>query len=230
MGSINYSGQEGNLYHRMRHSEIFGNEDLITAWGNYAQATYLSEVTSGHKVLEIGAGTGINLHSVNRLADVLAVEPAEEARVHCRKLGLKAISSIEDLPADTRFDYILMRHVLEHIAEPNKLLVRVRDILAPGGKLVLVLPVESPYKKIDPNDIDHHLYCWNRQTIGNLLTSLGYDVREARVNRYNGRRIFLPVFKLFGVGLYSKLLSLLGALIPHSEIIVVAEARDETST
>lgn len=230
MGSINYSGQEGNLYHRLRHGEIFGNEALIIAWSMYAQAIYLREATSGHKVLEIGAGTGINLHSVNKVADVVAVEPAEEAREHCRKLGIKAIPSIDDLPSDARFDYILMRHVLEHIKEPRQLLVRVRGILAPGGKLVLVLPVESPYKNIDPNDIDHHMYCWNRQTIGNLLTSLGYGVKETRVNRYNGRRFFLPVFKLFGVGLYGKLLFLLGTLIPLAEIIVVAEARDETPT
>ena len=51
---------------------------------------------------------------------------------------------------------------------------------------------------------------------------------EERINRYNGRRIFLPVFKLFGVGFYGKLLSLLGTLIPLAEIIVVAEVRDET--
>ncbi|MBU0480049.1 MAG: class I SAM-dependent methyltransferase [Proteobacteria bacterium] len=227
MGTINYTGQEGDQYHRLRHGEIFGNEDLITAWGRYAQATYLSEVTSAHKVLEIGAGTGINLSSVNKLADVVAVEPAEEAREHCRKLGIKAVSSLDDLPTDVRFDYILMRHVLEHTNEPRQFLVTVRNMLAQGGKLVLVLPVESPYKKIDPGDIDHHLYCWNRQTIGNLLTSLGYRVTEARINRYNGRRIFLPVFKFFGVGVYGKLLSILGTIIPHSEIIVVAEEKGE---
>jgi hypothetical protein len=87
-----------------------------------------------------------------------------------------------------------------------------------------VLPVESPFKKADRNDIDHHLYCWNRQTMANLLSSVGYRVTGARINRFNGRRILLPVFKRFGVRLYSKLLTLLGLLIPHSEIIMVAEA------
>jgi hypothetical protein len=110
MGPINYSGQEGDLYHRQRHGEIFGNKDLIRAWGEYAHITYLDGVAPGQRVLEIGAGTGINLHSVNKVADVVAIEPAEEARNHCERLGIKALPSIADLPSDERFDYVLMRH------------------------------------------------------------------------------------------------------------------------
>jgi SAM-dependent methyltransferase len=228
VGTIKYSGQAGDEYHRIRHKEIFGNDELIKAWGSYAQETYLKGVRPGHRVLEVGAGTGFNLHSVNGVADVTAIEPSEEAREHCRGLGINTLPSIEDLPTDARFDYILMRHVLEHVEEPVRLLVRSQELLAPDGKLVLVLPVESPFKKINPDDIDHHLYCWNRQTMGNLLASHGFKVTQARINPFNGRRIFLPVFRWAGLRYYSALMKFLGMVIPHSEIIMVAKVADKT--
>jgi 2-polyprenyl-3-methyl-5-hydroxy-6-metoxy-1,4-benzoquinol methylase len=165
MGLIDYSGQDGNVYHRVRHREIFGNAELISAWGAYAAAVYFRGVKPHHRILEIGAGTGINVAGVSRTAAVTAVEPAEEAREHCKKLGIRCFRSLEDLPAGQAYDFVLMRHVLEHVEDPCALLRQARELLETGGRAVIVVPVEWPYKRINRRDIDHHLYGWNRQTL-----------------------------------------------------------------
>jgi SAM-dependent methyltransferase len=219
---IDYSGPEGDTYHQERHKEIFGNQALLSAWGAYAHHTYVPGLEQRHALLEIGAGTGINLMHMKNIANVYAVEPAEFAREHCRSLGINAFPALEELPEDIRFDYILMRHVLEHVPEPLGQLQSIKNFLKPGGSLVLVLPVEPQVPSYDTSDMDHHLYCWNIQTLGNLLRLAEYNLESGRINYYNGRQIFLRVFDMFGVAAYAKCMSLLGRLTSSSEIIVSA--------
>lgn len=47
--------------------------------------------------------------------------------------------ALEELAGD-RFDVVVAGDVLEHVAEPGKVLVRVRPLLRPGGALFVSLP------------------------------------------------------------------------------------------
>lgn len=223
MAPIDYSTEEGNEYHRKRHPEFFDHPRLMEAWSRYARQVYFPQAKKGDRFLEIGAGLGVNLLAIKDTAEVYAVEPAKIAREHCLSLGIRALSSLDEIPSGIRFDWILLRHVLEHLQEPRALLLRLLKCLSSEGRIIIVLPTESPYDQPVPDELDHHLYCWNRKTISNLLTDIGYRVIEAKIHWFNGRRIFLPVYQAFGVRVYGLCLGILGRLRRISEMIITAE-------
>ena len=223
MTTPNYSSAEGDAYHAARHKEFFENPLLTRAMADFVRLTYFADLKPGQRVLEIGAGLGTNLLGIKDIAKVTAVEPSKLAREHCQSLGIEALASLDELPKDTTFDYVLLRHVIEHVQDPRKMLLDAKPLLAPGGKLIVALPIEPIEAPPVPNDLDHHLYSWTRQTIHNLLRECGYREIETRLNYRNGRKLLLPVYRWFGAKAYARGLWALGRLRGLSEI--VAEAK-----
>ena len=225
MAPIDYASAEGDEYHKKRHGEYFDHPGLTKAWGRYARQVYFPHVKKGDKFLEIGAGLGVNLTAIKDEVEVYAIEPAKIASDHCRSLGIKVFSTLDEISPGLRFDRILLRHVLEHVREPRALLCQLLDLLSPQGKLSIILPTESPFDPPVANELDHHLYCWNRKTISNLLADAGYQVLHTRIHWFNGRKIFLPIFNLLGVKAYALCMGFLGRLRRRSEIVVIAQRR-----
>ena len=97
-------------------------------------------------VLEVGAGTGLNLPYYERAARVVAVEPdagmAERlpARVAEAKVPVEVVAaSAESLPfEDERFDAAVLTFVLCSIPNPLEALREIRRVLRPGGRLVVL--------------------------------------------------------------------------------------------
>ena len=97
-------------------------------------------------VLEIGAGTGLNLPHYERAEKVIAVEPdpsmsrrlrgrAQEAAVPVEVVA----GSAESLPfEDGAFDTAVITFVLCSVEDPSAALAELRRVLAPGGRLVLL--------------------------------------------------------------------------------------------
>ena len=222
MASINYKGKEGDDYHKSRHKEIFHNQRLLEDWGDYAAHTYFSNIRDNSKILEIGAGTGINMFSIKNRTQVTIVEPSDFARSHCESLGLAVFKDISEIEDNQTYDVIFMRHVLEHLISPDETLRSVKKKLAPNGVFKVIVPVESGYKKHSKQDPDHHLYCWNRQTLSNLMESCGYQVTGSSVNFFNGRRLFSGIKKLGGIPAYALAMKILGTIVRKSEIIIEA--------
>jgi SAM-dependent methyltransferase len=103
----------------------------------------------GEAVLEVGSGIGNLSHFlVGRPRVVLTdTEPAYRAylerrfrdRPHVRVRPL----TLPDVPPDLRgqrFDSVVCLNVLEHIERDHDALVAMRDLLAPGGAVVLLVP------------------------------------------------------------------------------------------
>src|SRR2546423_3852 len=119
MSTPDYSSAEGDAYHAARHKEFFENPLLTKAMSEFVRLTHFADLRAGQSVLEIGAGLGTNLLAIKDVARVTAIEPARLAREHCARLGVQTHASLDDLPQDARFDYVMLRHVLEHLQEPR---------------------------------------------------------------------------------------------------------------
>ena len=106
-------------------------------------------IGSGRRVLEIGSGIG-NLSAFLLDRERLVLTDTREEylqRLRRRFAGRSNVSVAriflpDDLVAlgDERFDAIICLNVLEHIEDDHRSLAALRGLLAPGGRLVLLVP------------------------------------------------------------------------------------------
>jgi len=103
-----------------------------------------------YAILDIGCGTGdlltVPLGSLLESRDVsilgidLHLPSIEHAqRLEGRKLSF-ACMSLEELGKGFEFDFIICSEVLEHLAEPERMLASIKGRLKPGGKCVITVP------------------------------------------------------------------------------------------
>jgi ubiquinone/menaquinone biosynthesis C-methylase UbiE len=110
-----------------------------------------ADVRPGHRVLEIGCGTGNLALLVKRLhpdAEVVGMDPDPKALARARrKAGRKELpvrldrGFAEDLPyPDASFDRVLSAFMFHHLGPDEKVeaLREVRRVLTPGGSLHLL--------------------------------------------------------------------------------------------
>jgi SAM-dependent methyltransferase len=94
------------------------------------------------RVLDAGAGIGTHTERLRDLSDeVVALEPAPElaALLRRRVPGITVVEG-DATAVEGPFDAILCFNVLEHIADDAGTLRRFRELLAPGGALLLLVP------------------------------------------------------------------------------------------
>jgi ubiquinone/menaquinone biosynthesis C-methylase UbiE len=98
-------------------------------------------------VLEIGAGTGLNLrHYPSGLDELVLSEPDEgmawRLRTRVERAGAKAqvvLADAEQLPfADESFDSVVGTLVLCTVTDLERSLAEIHRVLAPGGRLLFV--------------------------------------------------------------------------------------------
>ena len=114
------------------------------AWLLERSAPYL-----GRRVLDVGAGIGTFTEALAPGREVTALEPdpAFVAALHSRFAGTPNVrvvagdvQALDSASLPARFDSIVCFNVLEHIADDNDALRRLRAQLVPGGRLLLLVP------------------------------------------------------------------------------------------
>lgn len=95
-------------------------------------------------LLDIGAGIGQFLHHAQPLfTQVTGTEISSSAVTVAReRYGLKLLAGqVEDLNLPpSSFDNITLFHVLEHVPDPARLIDLCRELLRPGGIMVIAVP------------------------------------------------------------------------------------------
>jgi SAM-dependent methyltransferase len=95
-------------------------------------------------LLDIGAGTGLLVREARgRGIDARGVEPSKALVDSGRKEnGVEIEQGVYPHPrlVGMEFDTVLLVDVIEHVADPMRLLADCREALAPGGVLVVVTP------------------------------------------------------------------------------------------
>jgi ubiquinone/menaquinone biosynthesis C-methylase UbiE len=216
---------KNNQYHKVRHSEYLESNDLYSAWSDYAAYTYFRDVLPGEYILEFGGGLGNNLARIAKKAEVWMVEPSEIGCSKALQTGIKVAADLNDIPIK-EFDYILCRHVLEHLDNPLSILRDLLGRLRKNGVFILILPVEKIDLAPIKEEIDYHLYAWNPRTVSNLLQRAGFQMLQYKYNYYTGRRILMPIYHSIGLKAYAFGMQILGRLFHARELIVLAKRRD----
>ncbi len=210
-------------YHKERHPEFINSKEISKAWSEFAYIEYFKN-KQFKNVLEFGGGLGQNLIYLANFHDAWMIEPSELGRNFANFFNINTAASISDLRSfnSEKFDVILCRHVLEHLENPMQTLIELKSLLRPDGKLILVLPVENQKKPVI-NEIDFHLYCWTPRTAINLLNLANYQIIEWRYNKFTGKRIFFPIYKMFGITYYRLFMKIAGSILNAKELLIVCK-------
>jgi SAM-dependent methyltransferase len=176
-----YEGAQGRQYHETKRAI----PDAAFPWVARLRAEKLApHVRSGDVVVEYGVGYGWNLAALNcrrRIGSDVATFLAPAVQAH----GIEFVAETRSLP-DGLADVVICHHTLEHVLSPPDMLGETRRLLRPGGTLLLFVPFEKErrYRRFQPDEPNHHLYSWNAQTLGNLVTEAGFELRQAGIGRF----------------------------------------------
>lgn len=145
-----------------------------------------SLVKNNKTILDIGCGTGMFLKICKQNGwQVAGVEPDPGARNQAKELVQSSVEEDILLAYDGKvFDVITMWHVLEHVHELEKVIIKLQKLLAPEGTIVVAVPnCESLDAKIYQEkwaayDVPRHLYHFSPNSIKTLFKKYKLKVKE----------------------------------------------------
>lgn len=146
---------------------------------------YIPEKAS---IIEIGAGSGILIESLQRFGpDTWKLTANEFEMKRLKRLEGKGIhfklGNFEHIEFEEKYDVIIMNQLIEHLYDPDKILKRCYDILNPGGIVI----IETPnYRSLDHKlfrkkywggyHIPRHFNIYNDKTLKRHVEKHGFEV------------------------------------------------------
>ena len=142
-----------------------------------------AELAHAKNYLEIGGGHALYLLEASDQAPPdlkltlldISESSMKLARGIARGLPVEfRLMNIFEYVPDTRFDFITLGEVLEHVEDPRALLEVVRQLLAPGGHAFISSPANSP-------TIDHIYLFHSAEEIRTMLNECGFTVLREKI-------------------------------------------------
>lgn len=140
----------------------------------------------GCNILDVGSSDGAKLMQLNESFKDLNYYAIEPTASHKDKIKAKGIEFVSDdvnsdwhLNYQGKFDLIIMRHVMEHMLEPVKVLEKLRSVLKEGGMIYIAVPdamnvkvgiIEYFFRVV-------HTYYFSKLSMANLLKKSGFEVK-----------------------------------------------------
>lgn len=216
-----YQGEAGLAYHHGKR----GIPPEAFPWIARLRAEkFAPHVRASDVVVEFGVGAGWNLAEL-KCARRIGFDVADLLEAGLRERDIEFVRESAAL-ADASADVVICHHMLEHALDPAASLAEIRRVLKPGGKLLLHVPFEEEprYRKHDPAEPNHHLFSWNAQTLGNLVTECGFKLESAGIGQFGYDRAAAAWACRLRLGErgFRLLRSLAHLVLPASEVRVVA--------
>jgi 2-polyprenyl-3-methyl-5-hydroxy-6-metoxy-1,4-benzoquinol methylase len=180
----------------------------------------LFKLKSDAKVLDIGCGSGqLGQYFQNELqCAVTGVEITEHnyaiAKTVLSNTLLGDIESLDLHLIGADFDYIIFSDSLEHMLNPDKVLIRVQQLIATNGELLISIPnvrnfrvtvplvFKGDWEYQDEGLLDRtHLRFFTIASISRLLYECGYKVEEVLLDLPTSSKV--GVLNMLTFGLFS---------------------------
>jgi len=158
---------------------------------------HLADMPPG-RVLEVGCGSG---HFLAQAAAAgwraLGIDFDEAAVAAARAIpGVDAqVMDMHDPALDgERFDAIALNNVIEHLPDPDRVFARCHELLAPGGRVVMVTPnIEAQCHKAYGEmwrglEVPRHIYIFSAKALRKFAADAGF--RKIQVfSPLNGQQV-----------------------------------------
>lgn len=143
------------------------------------------------RLLDFGCGAGKFMKRMHAVGwDVTGIDFSDVAVAAVRQAGLKALQGSLPHPelSSASFDVLTMRHALEHVPDPLTVLRAARELLAPGGKIVIQVPNFASWEvdyfgdAAELLDLPRHLNHFTPRSLADVLKRSGFsniDVKQA---------------------------------------------------
>lgn len=184
---------------------VWGQETLrpdARSLAGYRLAEALRALPARGAVLEFGCGAGRNLEALGLARPDLqrvGIDVSRTALAHAAArmpdVELRRPDDPDDpegpLPAaDGEFDAVLVLDVLEHLADPARVLAELHRVVKPGGALHLQVPCEgdalSVWRWLPPparywkRDLGGHVQRFRRAELVQLVRNAGFAIERVR--------------------------------------------------
>jgi SAM-dependent methyltransferase len=163
------------------------------------RALLLGEARPGDRVLDLGCGAGRFVAALQQVgAQPVGVEVAEAALERARRNApggdLRLLEPDGSLPLEhASMDLVWCSEVLEHVADTGHVLLEVRRVLRPGGRLLVTVPYHGRVKSaaiallrfdahFDP--LGEHLRFYTRSSLRSTLERSAFT--DVRVRGWGG--------------------------------------------
>jgi SAM-dependent methyltransferase len=218
-----YQNEGGRSYHATVHVDDRNVSQVIAIQRARKLQPFIRD---DDHLLEFGAGLGVNLLQL-KCASIMAYDASDAGTDQIQGAGIVFTTDFEQVAAK-KFSVVLCHHVLEHVSDPTAILEQIHSLLQPGGRMILCVPFEASkqHRRFNPDDPHQHLFTWNAQAIGNLVSAVGFKVDhiEIRSFGYEQRLAFLAKV---GELVYRCALKAVRTLLPVEEVLVVAKKTEE---
>ena len=163
-------------------------------------ARWVGELAPGARLLELGPGPGHVARLAAKYGNHVAAWVGLEGSLDCLRAIRRSLSggAIVDLEGLARlpagFDVVLAADILEHLAEPMRMLDRIHAALPRNGRLLVSVPnVANLYVRLallggrfpyaDRGILDHsHRFFFTRATLDRMLDRAGFAVERRAVS------------------------------------------------
>lgn len=168
-------------------AEFYGNKLLKTI---HEKVVIKREIRNAKKflksnnptLLDIGCGTGWTTEIWrNNGFNVTGLEPSSaRSNIASGTYNINIVNQyLENFQTDTKFDVIIMRHLLEHIEDPSAMLKKIQSFLKPEGLLIIIIPnIDSIGRYIFGENwewiLPWHLHFYTPRTLTMLVEKMGY--------------------------------------------------------
>ncbi len=204
-------------YHLMKHNYLYNDAEYYLVRAKLALEKYFKETKSKSSILDYGCGLGQNIFLVNNST---GYDISDFALDFCRKKGINVTKNLKNLKNNS-FDIVFSCEVLEHLENPLKELKMMKSKLKEKGKLILIIPLEKLKKPSFEPDSNQHLYCWNYQTMTNLLSRIGFIPISYEIIKMTGFKKLIPINRV-SFKLYLLLTKCLAIIVGSKHLKIIA--------